>query len=626
MKVTPDGSQMVTAGTDHRVHVCSMSSGEEVMVWGGHSETIWGVAVTPDGTRVVSCSNDKTVRVWDLQTGEAVFVLTGHEAAVGEVAVTPDSSKVVSTSPEDGIRVWDLSTGMEVLAIKSPDIRSMVLTKDGSQIVTCCQEVLCVWDLVTGNQEMQWPCCMQNSHALAVTPDGCHVVSCFDGAHLWNLSTGAEVMVFHADAWLAGVAVTPDGCQVVAASGRGTVHVWSISTGKEVTVLQGHTANVRTVAVAPDGCHVVSCSYLDKTVRVWNMTTGKETPGFEAVSAKSVAVAPDGSIISYGGKRSSIWNASTGRQTQAVEARTHLRQHDAAAVYPDGSHVVYCSRDDAGERRACVWDVATGKVRPLCTDSSEFAVFLKQSGTLRSLAVSPDASHVVTCSEASQERTYCTYVWSMPTGKKVSEYAGPTWSHNRAVVTPDGVHVVSHAGDDTVHMWKLHTGEETMVFKGHAAWANDITVTRDGSRVVSCSSDGTARVWDVASGKEVFTLQHDGPVFVVSLTPDGAHVVSTSGRGMSVWSMTTGEKVAMMTPHCRLRNNVAVSPDGREVMCACEDNTIRVWTICTIDGLRLKRVIGVPPTVPRALVCCNADAVEPELARRILCAVEESDE
>ena len=627
--LTPDGSHMVTGSTNGvkgRVHVWSMSSGEEVMVLEGHSKMIIGVAATPDGTRIVSCSGDKTVRVWDMHTGEAVFVLEGHEGGVEEVAVTPDSSKAVSTSPSDGIRVWDLSTGMEVLAVKSPDIRNMVITKDGSQIVTGSEEVLCVWDLVTGKQESQRTCRVKDSHALAVTPDGCHVVSCcYDGAHLWNLSTGAEVMVFHADDLLRAVAVTPDGCHVVAGSMSGPVHVWSISTGKEVTVLQGHTDSVNALTVSPDGCHVVSCS-LDDTVRVWNITTGKETPGFEAVSGESVAVAPDGSIISSGGERSSIWNVSTGRQTQVVEAGIA----HAAAVSPDGSHVVYCSFDDAGERRACVWDVATGKVQPLCTDSSEFAVFLKQPGRQRSFAVSPDASHVVTCSQSSQEEdTCCTYVWSMPTGKKVSEYAGTTSRTRGVVVTTDGVHVVSYYCDGTVHMWKLHTGEETMVFTGHTSYVNGVAVTRDGSRVVSCSYDETVRVWDVASGKEVFTLKHGERVCGIALTPDGAHVVSST-RSVNVWSMTTGEKVAGIRAHCDLRR-LAVSLDGREVICASDDNTIRVWTICTgedgtIDGLRLKRVIGVPPTVPRALGCRNADAVEPELARRILCPVEEADE
>ena len=643
--VTPDGSQMVTGAHDS-VHVWSMSSGEEVMVLEGHSIQINGVAVTPDGTRVVSCSCDKTVRVWDIHTGEAVFVLEGHEGGVCDVSITPDSSKAVSTSPSDGIRVWDLSTGMEVLSMKSPGILSMVITKDGSQIVTCSKEVLCVWDLVTGKQEMQWPCRMNRASSHLITPDGCHVVSWSDdGAHLWSISTGAEVMVFHADDELFAVAVTPDGCHLVAGSKSSTVHVWSISTGKEVMVLQGHTEAVMAVAVSPDGCHVVSCAH-DSTVRVWNITTGKETPGFEGVSGGSVAVSPDGSIISYGGKRDSIWNASTGRQTQVVEAgsykyaATAIHGGDDTAVYPDGSHVVYFSFDDAWERRECVgpptvratvWEVATGNVQPLCTDSSEFAVFLKQCGKLHCFAVSPDASHVVTCSEPSAG-IYSTYVWSMPTGRKVSEYAETA---RTLVVTPDGVHMVSYGkvdvtrpnDDHTVHMRTLHTGEETMAFKGHTADVCNVMVTRDGSRLVSFSHDETVRVWDVASGKEVFTLVRDARLFGFALTPDGSHVVLSTYSCVSVWSMTTGQKVADIKVTATRRLKLAVSPDGRDVFGSSDENIVSVWTICTgedgtTDGLRLKRVIGVPPTVPRAIGCRNADAVEPELARRILSAVE----
>ena len=189
-------------------------------------------------------------------------------------------------------------------------------------------------------------------------------------------------------------------------------------------------------------------------------------------------------------------------------------------------------------------------------------------------------------------------------------------------MSPDGVHVVSYYDDFTVHMWKLHTGEETMVFKGHTSRVLDVTC--GASRVVSCSFDNTVRVWDVASGKEVFTLQQDEAVYGVALTPDGSHVVSTT-RSVSVWSMTTGEQVAVIEGFSL---NRAVSPVGSEVMCSYNDSTVRVWSICTgedgtIDGLRLKRVIGVPPTVPRAFGCRNADAVEPELARRIILDSEE---
>ena len=625
--ITLDGAQMVTGGPDGIIRVWSMSSGEEVVVLRGnmvgYSNPVLGVAVTPDGTRLVSCSKDWTVPVWDVRTGEVVVTFECHEGAVTEVAVTPDSSKVVSSSPADGVRVWDLSTGMEALSILLPDIRSMVVTLDGSNIVACSKEQLCVWDLVTGKQERQWPCCAVSAHQLAVTPDGCNVVWCSGKeAHLWNLSTGAEVMVFHAHTELVCVAVTPNGGHVVAGSRSGTVHVWSISAGKEVMALQGHTRPVSAVAVTPDGCHVVSCSP-DSTVRVWKITTGKETPGFEAHSAsvRSVGAAPDGSIVSLSEKRMHMWNASTGRQTQLFELDAENRI--AVTVFPGGSHVVDCSSDDAGESSVDVWDVARGGLRgggvrtTPCRASSEFAATLKESSILTGVPSihMPGAYLWLTCCS----RNHTVSVWNMR-GEKWAEFAGHTGVVNAVAVV--GERAVSCSDDKTVRMWEVHTGEETMVFRfNYCVRGVAVALTTDMSRVASLllQDDDMVRVWDVSSEKEVFTWQHPGSVTGVVVTPDKAYVLA---GGVHVWSMATGEQVAAIQAPCRLCS-IAVSRDGREVMCGCSDKTVRVWRICTgqsakINWLRPKRVLGVSPTVPRAFGCPNADAVEPELARRLL--------
>ena len=77
----------------------------------------------------------------------------------------------------------------------------------------------------------------------------------------------------------------------------------------------------------------------------------------------------------------------------------------------------------------------------------------------------------------------------------------------------------------------------------------------------------------------------------MAITPDGCHMVSCARHGggtVRIWSMTTGEQVADIQAPCRLCS-IAVSPDGREVMCGCDDKTVRVWSICTgedgtIDG------------------------------------------
>jgi WD40 repeat protein len=73
------------------------------------------------------------------------------------------------------------------------------------------------------------------------------------------------------------VAVTPDGRHVVSGYGDKTLRVWDLATGVTKTTLQGHTGSVRAVAVTPDGRHVVSGSD-DNTLRVWDLKDGKEHP------------------------------------------------------------------------------------------------------------------------------------------------------------------------------------------------------------------------------------------------------------------------------------------------------------------------------------------------------------
>jgi WD40 repeat protein len=51
------------------------------------------------------------VRVWDVSTGKELNVLNGHTESVNSVAFSTDGTYIVSGSSDNSVRVWDASTG-----------------------------------------------------------------------------------------------------------------------------------------------------------------------------------------------------------------------------------------------------------------------------------------------------------------------------------------------------------------------------------------------------------------------------------------------------------------------------------------------------------------------------------
>ena len=88
--------------------------------------------------------------------------------------------------------------------------------------------------------------------------------------------------------------------------------------------------------------------------------------------------------------------------------------------------------------------------------------------------------------------------------------------------------------------------------------------------------------------------------------PDGRRVVSASyDRTLKVWDVATGECVATLEGHSKDINGVAVFPDGRRVVSASDDKTLKVWGVEPVSVdlsklVELRTLEGHSSTVRRA--------------------------
>ncbi len=67
-----------------------------------------------------------------------------------------------------------------------------------------------------------------------------------------------------------------------------------------------------------------------------------------------------------------------------------------------------------------------------------------------------------------------------------------------------------------------------------------------------------------------------------AVTPDGRRVVSASADDtLKIWDLHSGVALATLEGHDKWVLACAVAPDGRHVVSASDDNTLKVWDLAS---------------------------------------------
>ena len=291
-----------------------------------------------------------------------------------------------------------------------------------------------------------------------------------------------------------------------------------------------------------------------------------------------------------------------------IELDSH--QASAVAFSPDGRRLAVGTSQDLGRLGTGLRPSSEDNLRPIfvidvATDERVFEL-PGHAGSITALAYTNDGTRIVS---GSYDRSLS--VWDAHTGELLQTIDNGGGFVTGLAPSPDGQRLAVSVLKKKAYVVDLADLDGPQLeLAGHGSGVTAIAFNHDGTRIATGSRDRTVRLWDAASGEELATLSgHGEAVTDLAFSPDdrliasacgeqtrflGGTITAATGTELFLWDLDSSELVRKFEGHSRRIRSIDFSPDGRALVSASEDGTLRVWD--PVDGsheLQLGHLLGI---------------------------------
>jgi WD40 repeat protein/uncharacterized caspase-like protein len=364
------------------------------------------------------------------------------------------------------------------------------------------------------------------------------------------------------------ISYSPDGKWIVAGAGDGTVAVWDLASGRIIRKFDSFAeGQANNVAISPDAKTVIANS--GSSVRLWDLASGKTLKSLERAAVNQIAISPDWR-----------WIASDSSSYQTLPPRYYVQLIDPASGQTTktffghndyAKHIVFSSDGRtiaaaSGDKTIRVWEIASGRL---------LRTFRGHRADINKIAISSDGQTIVSASSDKDVK-----VWSAG-----SDTAQRTFTHEVSVgsvaINPNG-NLIATGSDKAVTIWEADTGKVKWK-REDISDTYDLKFSPDGQQLAAGTYENIT-VLDAGTGSVLGKLLGQAEsANPVAFSPDGSLLIS-DGRVLRVWDSVEGKLAQASDEPTDLSNVLSVSPDGK-LIASSSYNGISLWDRLTLRKL-----------------------------------------
>ncbi len=559
------------------------------------------------------------------------------KAPIVRLAFSPNGKLLWTTSVQTKANLWDVESGamLSQRELSSRNVMAIRVSDDGSAFVAALVSARSISVRHLPVNELAVDESVPNEPAVALPHDETIACAAFssDGnvlatgsrtngrskARLWRVSDGESLVNLDHPTSVEQVVFRPNSNQLATVGSDGRVRLWEIAADRQAHPVKTPIREVRIVsrrihriAFTPDGKRMLAGDSLG-SISDWDLDTGRRLPDWPKQSGQvtAIAIASDGQTVAAAWDAGTVRVWSLANPAQFCELLRLDRHTGNLTFRPDRSQLLASPMANT----AVLWEIPdpallapsfsqrmvtasafssdgtkiitgednTANLRS-GTNGTAYGNNIRHKGKICQVAFRPDGAVVLTASHDGTAR-----LWNATNGDKhgrVMDHRGAKGEIiqvDAAAFSADGQFVLTGDRRGTIRTWGGDTGELITNFEriqGQSVGVGSVSFNLSGDRAVAGMGNGYLGLWDARSGKLLWDAKHGNRVRNVAMSPDGRLVISASNDETArFWNAEDGQPVGQKLKH---RGQVFVStfsPDGRLAVTGGFDATVRLWEV-----------------------------------------------